>query len=117
MNGARGRWLVGEGIAAVLRYGTVVAIAFVGTGYLIALVGGAARTGPVPATALIADGGPSALVAIGLLGLTLIPVLMLCTAAVGLVLLRERRMAIASLVVILILLGALATALVVALAG
>lgn len=117
MNEERGRWLVGEGIAAVLRYGTVLAIAFVGSGYLIALVGGAARTGPRAATGLIADGGPSALVAIGLLGLTLIPVVMLGTAAVGLALLRERRMAIASVVVSILLLGALATALVVAVAG
>ena len=117
MSDERGRWLMGEGIAAVLRYGTVVAIAFVGTGYLLALVGGDVRTGPVPATDLIAAGGPSALVAIGLLGLTLIPVVMLATAAAGLALRRERRMAVASVVVIVLLLGALATALVVAVAS
>ncbi len=117
MNEQRGRWLVGEGISAVLRLGTIVAIAFIGTGYLIAMVGGDARTGPRSATDLISEGGPSALVAIGLLGLTLIPVVMLATAAVGLALLRERRMATASVVVVVLLLGALATALAVAVAG
>ena len=117
MSDDRGRTLLTAGIAAVLRYGTVVAIAFIGAGYALSLSNGAARSGARSALELLSEGGSSTLITIGLLTLTLIPVVMAGVAASGFVSLRERRMASASLLVLVLLVGALGTALVLALAG
>ena len=117
MNEERGRTLLTAGIAAVLRYGTVIAIAFIGAGYALGLTGGNARTGAQPALELLAEGGSSMLITIGLLTVTLIPIVMAGVAASGFASLRERRMVSASLLVLLLLVAALATALVVALPG
>lgn len=117
MTDERGRRLLSGGIAAVLRYGTIVAIAFIGAGYVLALASGEARGGPRSALELIAEGGSSMLITIGLLTLTLIPVVMAGVATAGFSSLRERRMASASLLVLVLLVAALGTALAVALAG
>ena len=117
MSPERGRELIGPGIAGVLRYGTAVAIASIGVGYVLALIGGDPGTGPRSALDLLSRGGPPMLMTAGLLILTLIPVVMLVVAAVGFASLRERRTAWASLLAVVLLVGALGTAVLVAIAG
>lgn len=101
-----------EGVAAVLRIGTLVAMAFVATGYGLALFLGAVPAGPLPVLELMGEDIHSTLVGVGLLGLALIPVAMVLAAAVAFASFGERRMLATSVLVVLLLVGALVAAIV-----
>lgn len=105
----RGHQLLGSGIAAVLRIGTLVAIAAIGIGYVV-LVASGEDPGSPSLVDLLDGGGAAALIGLGLFGLTLLPVVMLTVAAIGFRRLREQRLVITTLVVIVLLLASLATA-------
>lgn len=72
---------LGRAVASVLRVGTMAAAAVTAAGYLLALLSPASGPGARPWTDLIVAGGPDTLIAVGLLGLSLIPVLALAVAA------------------------------------
>lgn len=78
----RGSDMLGAGIAAVLRVGTLVAMAVIAIGYVIGRVAGM-EGGHRPLTEQLASGGPVAIIAAGLLGLTLLPAAVLGVAAAG----------------------------------
>lgn len=104
-----------NGIAGVLRLGTLVAIAAVGIGYALTLLGGA-RPGSTPLVTLLQGGGGPAIVGLGLFALTLLPAVVLGVAVVGLRRAGERRLAWTALVTLLLLLASLAVAVAVGLA-
>jgi len=104
--------LLGGGIAAVLRIGTLVAIAAVGVGYVAILASGEEPGSPA-LVELLGGGGAPALIGIGLLGLTMIPAGVLAVAAIGFWQQGERRRVATALVVLALLLASLATALLV----
>jgi uncharacterized membrane protein len=104
--------LLGAGIAAILRIGTLVAIAAVGVGYLAILASGEDPGSP-SLVDLLADGGAPALIGIGLLGLTLLPAGVLVVASIGFWQQGERRRVATALIVLALLLASLGTAIVV----
>lgn len=94
---------LGPGVAAVLRVGTLLAVAAVVVGMAAALLGAGSPPGPTPVLDLLADGGADAIIAAGLLGLTLIPVVALGVALAALRANRERpRAALTGLVLVLL---------------
>ena len=99
-----------EGIAAVLRLGTLVAMASVATGYGLALFAGTPSVGPLPLLQLIGRDVPSTLIGLGLLGMALIPVTMVAVAAAAFASFGERRMLATSALVVLLLVAALVAA-------
>lgn len=104
--------LLGAGIAAVLRAGTLVAIAAVGVGYLALLASGEDPGSPTLVD-LLRGGGAPALIGLGLLGLTMIPAGVLVIAAIGFWQQGERRRVATALIVLALLLASLGTAVVV----
>ena len=100
-----GRW-----VAWVLRAGTLGAIALVVAGYAWSVAAGEPHPAAAPVLDEIAAGGGTAVTALGLLTLTLVPVATLLAAALALARAGERRMAITTGAVVLLLLGALVTA-------
>lgn len=104
------RHVLHEGIAAVLRIGTVLAVGLVAAGYGLALLVGAPSAGPVALLELIGQDAHSTLIGIGLLGMALIPVVMVAVAAVAFASFGERRMLATSALVVLLLVGALVAA-------
>lgn len=94
--------LLREGIGAVLRFGTLAAIAAVGIGYLLLLESGDAP-GAQPLLELLREGGGGAVVGIGLLVLTLLPIGVLVVASVGFSRRGERRGLVVTLVVLALL--------------
>lgn len=104
MSGSQRPGLLGDGIGAVLRIGTLVAMAAVAVGYLL-LLGSSDDPGAQPLLELVAGGGGGAVIGIGLLALTLIPAAVLAVAALGFHRRGERRHALVALGV-LALLGA-----------
>lgn len=101
---------LGTRIAAVLRIGTMVAVATVATGFVIALVGGGEGPGPRPVVDLVGAGGADALITIGLLGLTLLPLGVLGVAAFTFGRHGERRYLVSSLTTLGLLIGSLVAA-------
>jgi hypothetical protein len=110
----RGRDLLAGGIAAVLRTGTLAAIAAVGIGYLLLLVTGEDPGSP-SLVHLIQGGGAPALVGLGMLTLTLLPAIVLGVAVAGFRALGERRMVLTAAIVLILLVIILATAAVIGL--
>jgi len=106
----RGAGILSDGIARTLRLGTIITIAFVAVGYVLALAGGEPGPGPLPMLELFAGGGASAVIGIGLLGLTFVPVAVLGVAAVGFRMRGEHRMLTISVLVAVLLLATLVTA-------
>ena len=109
MTAPAGRDLLGRGIAAVLRVGTLVAMAAIGIGYVATLLGGE-DPGPRSLVHLVGDGGAPALLGVGLLGLTVIPAVALGVAAAGFRQRGEDRRVATALAVLLLLLASLAVA-------
>ena len=106
--------LLRGGIAAVLRLGTLAAVVVIGIGYLMLLASGDAP-GTQPLLELLPGGGGGAVVGIGLLGLTLLPVGVLAVAATGFWRRGERReLALSLLVLGLLVAGVVAGAVVTA---
>ena len=114
MNEERGAGMLSGGIARTLRIGTIVTIAFVAVGYGLALVGGVPGPGPLPMLELLGGGGSAAIIGIGLLGLTFVPIAVLGVAAIGFRMRGEHRMLTISAVVAILLLATLVTAVVLA---
>jgi hypothetical protein len=112
VSAGRDRDLLGSGIAAVLRLGTLGTLGAVGIGYVVALVSGD-DPGGRPLMELLGDGGGAALIGGGLLGLTLIPAGVMAVAAAGFRRRGEGRLVAATLLVFALLLASLAIALVV----
>lgn len=84
-------------IATVLRLGTLAAVAVIAAGLGWATIGGQPRSGTRPVIEEIGAGGGDGVTAIGLLALTLLPILMLCVAAAAFGGARERRMVVTTL--------------------
>lgn len=101
---------LGPGVAAVLRVGTLLAVAAVAAGLAAALLGAGPAPGPTPVLDLLAGGGADAIIAAGLLGLTLIPVAALGVALVALLGSGERSRAALTAVVLVLLASSLAVA-------
>lgn len=101
---------LGTRIARVLRIGTLAAVVTVAVGYVLALVGGGAGPGPRPLGELLGAGTADAIIAVGLLGLTLLPFAVLAVAASTFVAQGERRYVGATLVTLALLVGSVAAA-------
>ena len=99
MSDLRGPDLLGEGIASVLRIGTLASIAAVAIGYAMLLASGD-EPGMLPLLELVGAGGGGAIIGIGLFGLTLLPAGVLVVAAVGFMRRAERRNALTALLVV-----------------
>jgi uncharacterized membrane protein len=117
MNGAEPAGRLGVRIASLLRNGTLVAVAVIGTGFVLALVSGERGAGARPVTELIGAGGADGLIAAGLLGLTLLPLGVLAVAAVSFAGQGERRYLVASVTTLVLLAASLVVAAVVARSG
>ena len=109
MSAPPGRDLLGRGIAAVLRVGTLVTMAAIGIGYVTILLIGE-DPGAQPLVHLVGDGGAPALLGLGLLGLTLIPAASLGVAAAGFRERGEDRRVATALAVLALLLASMAVA-------
>lgn len=111
MSGARpDRQTLGGGIAAILRIGTIVAVTIVSIAFLVAAMTGLPSRGPRPLLDVVLGAGPDAPIAVGLLGLTLLPVVSLAYAAAIFARDGERRYLLLAVLVV----GMLAAGLVVA---
>jgi hypothetical protein len=109
MSGARseGRTELGEGIAAILRVGTIVAVLVIGVGFLVASMTGLPSRGARPLTDYVIRTGPDTPIAIGLVTLTLIPLIVLVQAARGFARGGEHERLITTLVVLGLLVASL----------
>lgn len=108
-------WL-SDGIAGVLRIGTLVSVGIIAIGYIIGLVGGFGD-GQRPLFELIGGGGPLTMLGIGLLAMTLLPVGVLTAAGIGFARNGERGRMLISIAVLGLLLASLAAAAILAQAG
>lgn len=108
-------WLT-DGIAAVFRIGTVVAMGIVAIGYLMGLVSGTGE-GRQPFVDQLSGGGSVAVIAAGLLVLTLLPVAVVAAASIGFAQARERRPLMTALLVLALLVASIVTAAVIVPAG
>ncbi|CAN5607709.1 MAG: DUF1634 domain-containing protein [Chloroflexi bacterium] len=102
---------LGGPIAHILRGGTLIAVAVIAVGYLLGLIADGEGSGATPVFELLRDGGPDGLIGAGLLVLTLLPVAVLAAAATGFARSGERSGVVASLLTLALLIGSLATAL------
>jgi len=108
MSGERFDWL-SDGIAIVLRAGTLIAMGIVGAGYLLGLVGGF-EDGQRPLPELVASGGAMAIIGAGLFALTLLPAGVLVAASIGFARGRERGRLLTALGVLGLLVASLVAA-------
>lgn len=100
-----GRWVGGT-----LRAGTLAAMALVAIGYAWAVISGQDPAAAQPVIREIGRGGGDAVTALGLLTLTLVPIVVLGAAAAAFQRAGERRMAGVTAAVALLLLASLAIA-------
>ena len=108
-------WL-SDGIAGVLRIGTLVSVGIIAIGYVIGLVGGF-EDGQRPLLELIGGGGPLTMLGVGLLAMTLLPVGVLTAASIGFARSGERGRMLTSIAVLGLLLASLVAAALLARAG
>lgn len=101
---------LGDGIARVLRIGTLLAVGATAAGMIAALVSADPAPGHTPIVDLIGGGGADALISIGLLALTLIPVVALGVAVVAFARFGERSRAWTAAGVMILLVGSLVVA-------
>jgi hypothetical protein len=94
---------LGEGIAAILRVGTILAVLVIGVGFLVASMTGLPSRGARPLTDYITRTGPDTPIAVGLVGLTLLPLIVLVYAARAFARSGERDQFITTVVVIALL--------------
>jgi uncharacterized membrane protein len=114
---ATGSAHLGSRIAGVLRSGTLLAVSAIGVGFVLALVTGGPGPGARPVGELIFGGGPDTFTALGLMGLTLLPLGVLLVAAITFGSMGERRNLLTSLAVLVLLVASLVVAALVARAG
>lgn len=72
---------LGPGIAAILRVGTIVAVLIIGVGFVVASMTGLPSRGGRPLTDFLTAPGPDTPIAVGLLTLTLLPLIAIGYAA------------------------------------
>ena len=101
------RTTLGEGIAAILRVGTILAVLVIGIGFLVASMTGLPSRGARPLTDYVTRTGPDTPIAIGLVALTLLPLVVLIYAARAFAGSGERERLITTLIVIALLAGSL----------
>ena len=106
--GEIGRW-----VAALLRYGTLGAMALVGGGWAWSALAGQGPRGPRPVLTQIAQDGGDGVTALGLLALTLVPIVVVGAAALGLHRAGERARAFTAIGVGILLVASLVVAAVV----
>lgn len=106
--GEIGRW-----IAALLRYGTLGAMALVAGGWAWSALASQDPGGPRPVLRQIAEGGGDGVTALGLLALTLVPIVVVGAAALGLHRAGERGRALTAVGVGILLVASLVVAAVV----
>ena len=116
MTDPAGREFLAGAVSAVMRVGTLVAMAIVAIGYGLMLITDTAPGSP-PIVELLLEGGAGSVIGLGLLGLTLLPVLVLAASAIGFRRLREHRLVVTTLVALLLLLASLALAVILTPAG
>jgi hypothetical protein len=116
MNDPNGFDWLSDGIAGVLRIGTIVSVGIIAIGYVIGLLGGFGQ-GQRPLLELIGGGGPLTLVGIGLLAMTLLPVGVLTAASIGFARSGERSRMLTSIATLGLLVASLVTAAILAQAG
>jgi uncharacterized membrane protein len=95
-------------ISAALRLGTIVAVVAIGLGLAWAIAAGAPALPDRSVPELIGDGGPDAIIAVGLLALTLVPIVAIAAAASVFWRAGERRALAVTIVVLALLLFSLA---------
>ena len=98
---------LGEEIAAILRVGTILAVLVIGIGFLVASMTGLPSRGARPLTDYVTRTGPDTPIAIGLVGLTLLPLVVLAFAARGFARSGERERLVTTLVVLALLAASL----------
>jgi uncharacterized membrane protein len=98
---------LGEGIAAILRVGTILAVLIIGIGFLVASMTGLPSRGARPLTDYVTRTGPDTPIAIGLVGLTLLPLIVLVYAARAFARSGERERLVTTLIVIALLVASL----------
>jgi uncharacterized protein DUF1634 len=101
---------LGQGIAAILRVGTVLAVLVIGIGFVVASMTGLPSRGGRPLTEYVTRSGPDAPIAVGLLGLTLLPIIVLVYAARWFAESGERDRLVTTLVVLGLLVASLVVA-------
>jgi hypothetical protein len=104
-------------IASILRAGTVIAVGTVAIGLVWATLAGTPASTDLTVVELIAAGGPDALVAAGLLGLTLVPIAALAAAASVFLRLGERRPLLVTGAVLILLGASLVASVIIGAAG
>jgi hypothetical protein len=97
-------------VAGVLRWGTVAAVAVIAAGFVWATLAGLPASGTRPVVDEIGAWSGDAVTAVGLLGLTLLPIAVLAVAAAAFWRARERRMVAITLGVAALILASLAAA-------
>lgn len=102
--------VLGSWIAAVLRFGTLSAVGLVAVGVALVTVGDEPGMGPQPLTDVVGRAGGDAVIGIGLLALTVMPIVVLGVAASAFARGGERRMASLSLLVFALLVATLVVA-------
>jgi uncharacterized membrane protein len=94
-----------EGIAAILRIGTILSVLVIGIGFLVASMTGLPSRGARPLTDYVTRAGPDTPIAVGLVALTILPPVVLAYAAVVFGRAGERQR-LATTLAVLALLGA-----------
>jgi uncharacterized membrane protein len=97
------RTQLGEGIAGILRVGTILSVLVIGIGFLVASMTGLPSRGARPLTDYLTRTGPDTPIAIGLAALTLLPLIALAYAARQFARDGERGRLVTTLVVIALL--------------
>jgi uncharacterized membrane protein len=108
---------LGRKVAAVLRGGTVLAMLAIAIGFVIALLSGAPSRGARRLVDLFGTVDADALISVGLLGFTLLPLGVLVVAARSFHLAGERRYLVACIVTLGLLVSSLVIAALVAPSG
>ena len=80
-----------ERVATILRYGTVVSVTVIAAGLAWGIVAGSRGSTDRSVLELIGAGGPDAIIALGLLGLALVPIAALASAVATFAAAGERR--------------------------
>jgi hypothetical protein len=101
---------LGEGIAGILRVGTVVSVIVIAIGFIVAAMTGLPSRGARPLPDVVLRAGPDAPIAVGLFALTLLPLIVLAYAAIGFARAGERGRLTATLVVLGLLVAGLGVA-------
>jgi hypothetical protein len=101
---------LGRHIAIVLRVGTLAAVVALAAGYVIVAAGGASAPAGSSVLERLGDGPGDALLVIGLLALTLTPLVAVLGATIDLVRAGERTRAMTAALVVVLLLVALVAA-------